>query len=106
MTKYLIAAIVALMLALVGMGYVLKNQVARAAVLQQEVKVLTDAQKQAATRRKKDRATLVAREREIASQARKLAEAQQGLSEALTKNQVWASQHVPNEVQEALTNGR
>lgn len=103
MTKYLIAAIAALVLALGGMGYVLKSQVERAAVLEVQVKTLTDAQKQAATRRKKDAATLVAREKEIASQARKLAEAQQGLSEALQAEKAWSDTDVPTPVQKALS---
>ena len=103
MTKYLMAAIAALLLVVAGLGYTVKQQVASAAVLKQEVKVLTDAQKQAATRLKKDRATLVAREAKIASQARKLADAQQALSEALQAEKAWSDTDVPTPVQKALT---
>jgi uncharacterized protein HemX len=105
MTKYLIAAIAALVLALGGMGYMLKKQVEQAAVLEVQVKTIKDAQKQAALRRKKDAATLVAREREIASQARKLADAQQGLSEALQAEKAWSDTDVPTTVQKALSGG-
>lgn len=103
MTKYLIAALAALMVIIGALGYTVKQQVASAAVLKAEVKSLTDAQKQAATRLKKDRATLVAREAKIASQARKLADAQQALSNALQAEKAWSDTDVPTTVQKALT---
>ena len=103
MTKYLMAAIAALLIVVAALGYAVKQQVGSAAVLKQEVKVLTDAQKQAATRLKKDRAALVAREAKIAAQTRKLAEAQQALSRALQAEKAWSDTDVPTPVQKALT---
>lgn len=95
------------LLALLGLvGWRLDSVISQNAALRAERDTLVEAQKQAVERQKRDRKVLVARQAEIASQARKLAQAQEALSEALTKNKVWANEPVPNEVQEALTNGR
>ena len=88
------------------LGYATYTGIGERAVLQAANEALVEAVDHAAERAAEDRKVLVARQAEIASQARKLAQTQQALSEALTNHKAWASQAVPNEVQEALTNGR
>lgn len=73
--------------------------------LKEANKVLVEAQNRAIQREQADRKVLVARQVKIAAQARKLAQANTALSEALIAQPAWASQSIPNEVQEALTNG-
>lgn len=106
MTKVYLTIMGLLIAALLGLGWFGKTQYDSARGLQTENKALVDAAEQAQRRAKADRKVLIARQAEIASKQRELAEAQQALSEALTKNRAWADEPVPNEVQEALTNGR
>ncbi len=63
---------------------------------------LTEAQNQAQERSKSDRQVLVARQARIASEARKLAQENEGLRAALQRNKSWSDTDVPPEVQDAL----
>lgn len=99
MTKYLIAALLAVS-GLLGWG--LYYQIQQNAVLVVERDGATEALERAVERQKQDRQVLVAREAKIASQARKLAQAQQSLSEALQRNKDWSDTDVPDDVQKAL----
>lgn len=63
---------------------------------------LVQALDRAQEREKRDRKVMVARQAEIASQARKLAQAKQTLSEALQQNKPWSDTDVPPDVQKAL----
>ena len=60
---------------------------------------------QAAKQRKLDAQVLVARQAEIASEGRKLAQARQALSAALQRNKGWSGADVPTDVIEALAGG-
>lgn len=100
---------VGVVLAFAGLGYLYSNQLtanrdlsAANAALNDSVDRLTEASKRAQERSKRDAKALVAREAEIASQARKLAEAQQGLQKALGAEQEWSNTNVPTTVQNTL----
>lgn len=97
--KYLVP-ILGLALALCGYGYY--REIQAGAAKSEQIKSLTEAADRAAKRAKFDRKVLVAREGEIASKARKLAQAQEALSEALQRNNDWAATPVPDAVQNAL----
>jgi uncharacterized protein HemX len=98
--KIITAILVSLVLALGGTAYGLwQRQVALAA----QNKTLTEAAERAVEREKQDRKVLVARQAEIASQARKLTQAQRSLSEALQRNKPWSDTDVPPDVQKALS---
>ena len=97
-----ILVIGALLLSLAGMGYLAYHQTGRVAELQASVTSLTEASNRAAESAKSDRALLVSRQKEIASQARKLAQARAGLTEALQRNQAWSNTNVPDDVKRAL----
>ena len=77
----------------------------RAALLHQEhvSKSLTEALIRAAEREKHDRKVLVARQSANAVQARKTAQAQASLSEALQGDKPWSDTDVPPDVQKALS---
>ncbi len=97
--KYVIITL----LALVGiLGWVSYDQIGKNAVLAAEQQSLREASERAVERQKNDRKVLVAREAKIALQARKLAQAQEALSEALQRNKSWSDTDVPDEVQKAL----
>jgi uncharacterized protein HemX len=102
MNRLLLSVVVALVLALGLSGYGLYYQTQRVAVLADQNKSLVAAAKQAAEREKSTRKVLVARQAKIASQARKLAQSQQALSEALQRNKSWSDTDVPDDVQKAL----
>lgn len=84
------------------LGYLVYSGASEKAVLQTTNKALVEAADRAAEREKADRALLVSRQAEIASQARKLAHTQQALSEALQRNKAWSDTDVPLDVQKAL----
>jgi uncharacterized protein HemX len=105
--KTLTAMLVAVVLGLSGLGYGLyyKNS-----VLSTENQRLTDvaeraeeASKRAVERELEYRRILGTRQKEIASQARKLAQANAALSEALQRNKSWSDTDVPTDVQNALS---
>ena len=102
MTKVYLTLIGILIAALLGLGWFGKTQYDSARDLRTANKTLVDAAEQAQRRAKADRKVLVARQAEIASQRRKLAEAQQALSEALQRNKSWSDTDVPTDVQKAL----
>lgn len=83
-----------------GLAYSTTEKRAIAAEAQRDtaVQALDGVQKQ----RKIDAATLVANRALQASTARKLAEAQQGLSQALQRNSGWSDTEVPPDVFDAL----
>lgn len=93
----------AVLLALIlPLGYLVYSGGQELAELKQQNKVLTEAAERAQARLISDRKVLVARQAKIASQARKLAQAQRALSEALQRNKAWSDTDVPPEVQKAL----
>jgi hypothetical protein len=95
--------IITVLLALLGAtGWLLKSQYTTNATLRVENTVLVEAADRAAEASKRDRQVLVARQAEIASTTRKLAQAQRNLAEALQRNNSWSDTHVPDEVQKAL----
>lgn len=100
-----ILVIGALLLSLAGLGYLVYYQTGRVAELQASVTSLTEASNRAAESAKSDRALLVSRQKEIASQTRKLARVRASLTEALNNNRAWADQPVPADIQKALQNG-
>lgn len=91
-----------LALVAVLLGFLYQKEVKESAQLSEQYKVLVEASKRASEQRKSDRNTLVARERQIASQQALLAQAQEGLSQALRANNEWSNTNVPTDVQEAL----
>lgn len=103
LSRILAGAIAVLLLALAGVGWMAKSQYDAASALRIENKGLTEAAERAARRAKSDRKVLVARQAEIALQARKLAQADQALSEALQRNKSWSDTDVPPDVQKALS---
>jgi hypothetical protein len=86
-----------------GLGWYSYSQHVEVVRLRAENQSLMEAQKRAVEREKRDRAVLVARQAKIVSQGRKLAEAQEALSEALQRNKSWSDTDVPDEVQKALS---
>ena len=64
---------------------------------------LSEAAERAQARLKYDRQVLVARQAKIAAQARKLAEQEMALQNALESNKTWSDTDVPPEVQSALS---
>lgn len=89
----------ALVLALAGLGY---GQYEKNKALSARNKSLTEAVDRAAERDLEYRRILGARSKEIASQARKLKQAEGALSEALQANKSWSDTDVPPDVQNAL----
>lgn len=85
------------------LGYATYTGIGERAVLQAANEALVEAVDHAAERAAEDRKVLVARQAEIASQARKLAQTQQALSEALQRNRSWSDTDVPLDVQKALS---
>lgn len=100
--RALIIALVLALASLAGVGWVYKAQVERAAALTTQLEILTEAQKQAVARARKDRKVLVARQATIASQARILAGQEQVLQNALQRDNDWNNTNVPPDVQDAL----
>ena len=100
--KYLLALIASLALALAGLGFLYQQQATALASLAEENSVLKEASKRASERIAADRRVLVARQAQIVSQRRILAQSQASLSGALQANKIWSDTDVPPEVQEAL----
>lgn len=95
--------VIAVLIALLALlGWQLDVAKADKAALTEQNKTLMEAHNRAVEREKLDRKVLVARQAKIASQALKLSEAQQALSEALQRNKEWNDADVPDEVQKAL----
>lgn len=98
--KYIIASL-AIALAVMGLAY--RNVIGERANANAALQVANAGLEVAAKQRKLDANTLAARQREIASQARKLVAANTALSAALSANKAWSVTVVPPEVQEALS---
>lgn len=103
MTKVYLTIMGILIAALLGLGWFGKTQYDSAHELRTENKTLVDAAEQAQRRAKADRKVLVARQAEIASKQRELAEAQQALQNSLQRNKSWSDTDVPLDVQKALS---
>lgn len=95
MNRILLSLLAVAVAAVLGLGYWADS-------LRQENAVLTEASNRAAAALKRTQRTLALREKQIASQARKSAEAQEGLSQALQAEKPWSDTHVPTDVQKAL----
>lgn len=98
--RYVVAGL-AVALALCGWG--LWAQVEKNGALVAKLDTAEEAIKQAQEQREKDRKVLVARASQIRSQARELAQAREGLSQALRANKDWSDTNVPTDVQKALS---
>jgi hypothetical protein len=98
--KYVILTL-AFLLALAGWG--LWSQVHTNAELSVKLEGTEKALSGLVEQREKDRKVLVARQAQIASQARELTKAREGLSQALQANKDWSNTNVPTDVQKALT---
>lgn len=92
-----------LMITLAVMGFVLKGEISDKAKVNAALTTALAGLAQADTQRKLDAKVLVARAAENAAQARKLADAQGALSEALQRNKAWSEASVPGGIQQALT---
>lgn len=102
MNKLFLGLGLAAALAVGALGYLYKTELNANAQLSAVNTLQNEALERAAEASKRDRQVLVARQAEIASTARKLAQSQRSLSEALQRNNSWSDTHVPDEVQRAL----
>lgn len=102
LTKVLATLVVVLLAAVIALGVVARSAWVDGQYLKTENKALLDEQKRAIQREDRDRKVLVARQAKIASQARKLAQTELALSEALQRNKAWSDTDVPDDVQKAL----
>lgn len=105
MNRILLCVLAVLLALALGLGWWGKHQYDTASRLRIENSALVEAADRAVKAAKRDRQVLVARQAEIAVQARKLALAQASLAEALKSNRAWADQPVPTDIQKALQNG-
>lgn len=103
MTKYLMAAILALTLALAGTGVLLKRLLSKNGEQAAQIEALSKAAKAAQEQRKRDIGTLARRAQKNAAMGRENALLRQQLDAALAGNPEWAGQPVPKEVQDALS---
>jgi hypothetical protein len=95
MTQYLMIACAVLALALGGVGFLLKREIAKTAVAEDRVKTLeADAKRTAKVTTKRAKAEQAAKPK-----AEKKA---QDLGAALSKAPAWADQPLPQEVRDAL----
>lgn len=102
MTNPIAGLVLILAMLLAGAGYGLKTQYDSIHDLRTANEVLTEAAERATARAKQDRKVLVARQAQVASTARKLAQAERALQEALQANKPWSDTDVPEDVQRAL----
>jgi len=101
----LLATLIAVALGLGIQSYRLEALRADKAAVLAERDRLTEAHNRAVEGLKRAQRTLRTREAEIASQARLLAEAQEGLKSALQAEKEWSDTDVPPAVQKALREG-
>ncbi len=101
-TKGLAALVLCLALAVFGLGLLLFKSGQSVALAEEATKSASEALDQAVAARKLDARVLATRQVENAAQGRKLAQAQQALSQALQANLVWSDTNVPTAVQEAI----
>lgn len=102
MNRVLLGVLAALLALVFGLGWWGKHQYDAASALRVENAVLVEDADRAAEAAKRDRQVLVARQAEMALQARKLALSQSALQKALQRNNSWSDTRVPDEVKEAL----
>jgi len=102
MNRILIGIALASIVAALGLGWVAKSQYDGARYLRIENKALKEAADRALVREKRDRQVIAANQNKIALQARRWAETQQALTEALQRNKAWSDTDVPDDVQKAL----
>lgn len=102
MTKILISTVLALFASLTVLGFYAYSLREDVATLAGSNKSLTAAVNRAILREQADRKVLVARQAQMALQARKLAETQRGLEKALQANKAWSDTDVPKDVRDAL----
>lgn len=105
MTKPLLTLILVLSGLLALTGWQAKVQYSKASALRTEITTISQARddavkalNQAVEREKSDRQLLVARQAQIASQARKLKDVQNRLSAALERNKAWSDADVPPDI--------
>ena len=101
--KATIITAVVVVLAFAGLGYLYNYEHKARVLAEQRAEQAHEAMNEAQQRSKRVVDMLVARERKIASQARKSAQAQAAVSEALQRNKSWSDTDVPPDVQQALT---
>jgi hypothetical protein len=104
--RVMLAIILALVVSLLGVGYLYRRSAAQNAELSESVKSLAAAQERAQESLKLNTAVLGAREKQIAVQARKFGASQESLYTALQANKTWSDTYVPSEVQAVLSVGR
>ena len=102
MTQYLLMALAGLLALSGGLGWLSWQQRATIGAVRAEQTALQDALEGAQEARKRDQATLVARERQRAVTDRSEALQRASVDAAVSNNKDWASQPVPQEVQDAL----
>ena len=102
MTRAYVAVVAILFSLILALTYFVYSGAEQIGKLKEVNKVLLEAQNRAIQREQADRKVLVARQVKIASQARKLAQANTALSEALQRNKSWSDTDVPDEVHKAL----
>jgi hypothetical protein len=101
-TKAVSIALAVTLMALAALGFLYRAEVRSGAATRAELQSATKALQGVAKQRKQDLATVAAWQRENASTGRKLAEAQQALSQALQGEKAWSDTEVPTTVQQAL----
>lgn len=102
MNRVYLSVIAAMAACILFLGWHIDKQNERVGALAEQNKSLTEAVDRAAERETEYRRILGARSKEIASQARKLKQANAALSEALQANKSWSDTDVPPDVQKAL----
>lgn len=102
MNRVYLSVIAAMAACMMFLGWHIDQQNKQVGALAEQNKSLTEAANRAVEREKSDRKVLVARQAANASQARKLAEAQEALQNALRSNKTWSDTDVPTDVQDAL----
>lgn len=102
LTRYLLAALAASVLALAGLGWLLRSSYITNGKQAVQLKALSEAAKAAQARAVKDRAISSQLAQDRAAMARESASLRQALDRALESNRDWANSSVPQEVQDAL----
>lgn len=102
LTRALAVYALAVTLALVGAGLIVRGQRAEVAQIRGENATLTEALNRAAKQREQDRATLARRASANAATARAGAAARASLAESVRREQEWADTPVPDSIRAAL----
>lgn len=102
MTKYLLAVIAALTLALAGSGYALKRSYVANGAQKTKITGLEDTIKAQQAQDKRNRALIAKAAKETAAAKAEAVRKAAALDDALARNREWADQPVPQEVQDAM----